>query len=68
MQVGGVVGDGHRLGIAEVAKRIYVERGWRGYFVGLTIGYVKVVPMVATSFFVYERGKYYLQKRRKRMP
>ncbi|UPX10716.1 coenzyme A transporter [Ascochyta rabiei] len=60
MQVGGVVGDGHRLGIAEVAKRIYVERGWRGYFVGLTIGYVKVVPMVATSFFVYERGKFYL--------
>jgi solute carrier family 25 protein 16 len=59
MQVGGVVGDGHRLGIAEVAKRIYVERGWRGYFVGLTIGYVKVVPMVATSFFVYERAKYY---------
>lgn len=60
MQVGGVVGDGHRLGIAEVAKRIYIERGWRGYFVGLTIGYVKVVPMVATSFFVYERAKYYL--------
>lgn len=59
MQVGGVVGDGHRLSIAEVAKRIYVERGWRGYFVGLTIGYVKVVPMVATSFFVYERAKYY---------
>ncbi|KAJ4985586.1 mitochondrial carrier protein [Stagonosporopsis vannaccii] len=59
MQVGGVVGDGHRLSIAEVAKRIYLERGWRGYFVGLTIGYVKVVPMVATSFFVYERAKYY---------
>ncbi|KAH6614915.1 mitochondrial carrier domain-containing protein [Boeremia exigua] len=60
MQVGGVVGDGHRLGLAEVAKRIYMERGWRGYFVGLTIGYVKVVPMVATSFFVYERAKFYL--------
>lgn len=60
MQVGGVVGDGHRLGIMEVARRIYAERGWRGYFVGLTIGYVKVVPMVATSFFVYERGKFYL--------
>jgi solute carrier family 25 protein 16 len=60
MQVGGVVGDGHRLSIAEVAKRIYVERGWRGFFVGLTIGYVKVVPMVATSFYAYERGKYYL--------
>jgi solute carrier family 25 protein 16 len=60
MQVGGVVGDGHRLGIAEVAKRIYMERGWRGFFVGLTIGYVKVIPLAATSFYAYERGKYYL--------
>lgn len=60
MQVGGVVGDGHRLSIAEVTRRIYMERGWRGFFVGLTIGYVKVVPMVATSFYVYERAKYYL--------
>ncbi|CAO2650280.1 Nn.00g015720.m01.CDS01 [Neocucurbitaria sp. VM-36] len=60
MQVGGVVGDGHRLSIAEVAKRIYFERGFRGFFVGLTIGYVKVVPMAAVSFYAYERGKYYL--------
>ncbi|KAL1607747.1 coenzyme A transporter [Paraconiothyrium brasiliense] len=60
MQVGGVVGDGHRLGIAEVIKRIFIEKGWRGFFVGLTIGYVKVVPMSATSFLVWERGKYYL--------
>lgn len=60
MQVGGVVGDGHRLGMAEVAKRIFMERGWRGFFVGLTIGYVKIIPMSATSFYVYERGKYYL--------
>ncbi len=59
MQVGGVVGDGRRLGLVEVGKRIYMERGWRGFFVGLTIGYVKVVPMVATSFFVYERAKYH---------
>ena len=35
MQVGGAVGDGHRLGI----------------------GYIKVVPMVAVSFYVYERSK-----------
>ncbi len=60
MQVGGVVGDGRRLSIPEVTKRIYLERGWRGFFVGLTIGYIKVVPMVATSFYAYERGKYYL--------
>jgi solute carrier family 25 protein 16 len=60
MQVGGVVGDGHRLSLAEVTRRIFQEKGWRGFFVGLTIGYAKVIPMVATSFYVYERGKYYL--------
>jgi len=60
MQVGGVVGDGHRLGMAEVAKRVFMEKGWRGFFVGLTIGYIKIVPMTATAFFVYERGKFYL--------
>jgi solute carrier family 25 protein 16 len=60
MQVGAVVGDGHLLRMGEVAGRIWIEKGWRGFFVGLGIGYVKVVPMVATSFFVYERAKWYL--------
>jgi len=60
MQVGGAVGDGHRLGMAETAGRIWRERGWKGFWIGLTIGYLKVVPMVATSFFVYERGKLWL--------
>ena len=57
MQVGGVVGDGHRLTMTEVTKNIYKARGPRGFYVGLGIGYVKVVPMVATSFYVYERMK-----------
>ena len=57
MQVGGAVGDGHRLRIGETARRIWVEKGLRGFWVGLSIGYLKVVPMVAVSFFVYERGK-----------
>jgi solute carrier family 25 (mitochondrial carrier protein), member 16 len=57
MQVGGVVGDGHRLTMVEVGKNILRERGWKGFYVGLSIGYVKVVPMVATSFYVYERLK-----------
>lgn len=60
MQVGGTVGDGRRLHIGETARMIVRERGWRGFFVGLTIGYVKVVPMVAVSFYVYERGKGWL--------
>lgn len=57
MQVGGVVGDGHRLRMAEVARDIAKEKGYRGFFVGLSIGYVKVIPMVAMSFYVYERMK-----------
>ncbi|KAL4797864.1 mitochondrial carrier domain-containing protein [Aspergillus venezuelensis] len=58
MQVGGVVGDGRRLGIAETARIIFNERGFRGFWIGLTIGYLKVIPMTATGFFVYERLKW----------
>lgn len=57
MQVAGAVGDGHRLRIGETTRLIMKERGLRGFFVGLTIGYVKVVPMVAVSFYSYERLK-----------
>ena len=57
MQVGGAVGDGHKLGMSETARRIFAEKGFRGFWVGLGIGYFKVVPMVAVSFFVYERAK-----------
>ncbi|GAM85004.1 hypothetical protein ANO11243_030070 [Dothideomycetidae sp. 11243] len=60
MQVGGVVGDGHRLGMIEVARSIYFKSGWKGFYVGLGIGYAKVIPMVSVSFFAYERGKYWL--------
>lgn len=58
MQVGNVVGN--QAGIVETAQRIFLERGARGFYVGLTIGYVKIVPMVATSFYVYDRMKRFL--------
>ncbi|KAL7627521.1 coenzyme A transporter [Parahypoxylon ruwenzoriense] len=57
MQVSGAVGDGRRLRIGETASMIFRERGIPGFFVGLTIGYVKVVPLVAVSFYTYERMK-----------
>ncbi|KAL5594711.1 hypothetical protein BROUX41_001626 [Berkeleyomyces rouxiae] len=60
MQVGGAVGDGHRSTIGETAAVILKERGFKGFFVGLTIGYAKVVPMVAVSFYAYERFKMWL--------
>ena len=60
MQVGGAVGDGHRLSMAETARKIWLERGFRGFWVGLSIGYMKIIPMVAASFYFYERGKWWL--------
>lgn len=57
MQVGGAVGDGRRLRLGETAAMIFRERGIRGFFVGLTIGYVKVLPMSAVAFYTYERMK-----------
>lgn len=60
MQVGGAVGDGHRLRVRETAQLIFRERGFMGFWIGLSIGYVKIVPMAAVSFYVYERGKTWL--------
>ncbi|ODQ77688.1 hypothetical protein BABINDRAFT_41352 [Babjeviella inositovora NRRL Y-12698] len=57
MQVGGVVNDGQFYNVKLLSKVIWREKGFRGFFVGLSIGYIKVVPMVACSFFVYERMK-----------
>jgi solute carrier family 25 protein 16 len=60
MQVGGAVGDRHRMKLGETAKKILAERGLRGFYVGLGIGYIKIGPMSAVSFFVYERAKVWL--------
>lgn len=57
MQVGGAVNQGQFLSFKDTAKLIFRENGIRGYFVGLSIGYMKVIPMVACSFYVYERCK-----------
>lgn len=57
MQVGGAVNQGQFLSFTQTAKLIYREGGLRGFFIGLSIGYMKVIPMVSCSFFVYERSK-----------
>lgn len=58
MQVGGAVGDGRRATMTQTARKIFLERGLRGFYVGLAVGYIKIIPMTATSFYVYERGKW----------
>lgn len=44
MQVGGARG-GSGVSWRQAIRSILDQRGWRGFFVGLSIGYLKVVPM-----------------------
>lgn len=55
IQVSGITGES--VGILKTVCSIYFASGFKGFFVGLSIGYIKVVPMFACSFFVYERMK-----------
>ncbi|EIW84430.1 coenzyme A transporter [Coniophora puteana RWD-64-598 SS2] len=50
MQVGGLTRPDRWLRWSETVKAIYAHQGWRGFFVGLSIGYLKIVPMTAISF------------------
>jgi solute carrier family 25 protein 16 len=45
MQVGGAVGNRDFRGFWATVKNIYVNGGIRGFYVGLSIGYVKVFPL-----------------------
>ncbi|KAM6502172.1 Mitochondrial carrier domain containing protein [Amanita muscaria] len=57
MQVGGITQPNEWLRWNETIRTIWQSRGWRGFFVGLSIGYLKVVPMTAVSFTVWQGGK-----------
>jgi solute carrier family 25 protein 16 len=57
MQVGGITRPDRWLGWGETVRSIWQSRGWRGFFVGLGIGYMKVIPMTAVSFTVWQGGK-----------
>jgi len=50
MQVGGVLRPDRLIGFWETFGKVYHQSGWRGFFVGLTIGYLKVVPMTSLSY------------------
>lgn len=57
MQVGGLLNPDKFVGFLETTMDIYRVKGLKGFYVGLSIGYIKVVPMVAVSFATYERMK-----------
>lgn len=61
MQVGAIANTGGEFyGVSRTVSIIYAERGLAGFYVGLGIGFLKVVPMFACSFYVYERCKIWL--------
>ncbi|CAA7259153.1 unnamed protein product [Cyclocybe aegerita] len=57
MQVGGLTRPDRWLRWGETIRTIWQTGGWRGFYVGLSIGYLKVVPMTAVSFTVWQGGK-----------
>ncbi|KAI9260541.1 mitochondrial carrier domain-containing protein [Phascolomyces articulosus] len=57
MQVGGLLNPEVFVSFMDTVKDIYRVKGFKGFYVGLSIGYIKVAPLMATSFAVYERMK-----------
>lgn len=57
MQVGGLTHPDRWMRWGESVRMIWRMSGWRGFYVGLSLGYLKVVPMTAVSFAVWQGGK-----------
>lgn len=45
------------LKMRHVFQQILRQEGWRGFFVGLSINYIKVAPTTGLSFVTYEYMK-----------
>ncbi|KAG8213357.1 mitochondrial carrier domain-containing protein [Butyriboletus roseoflavus] len=54
MQVGGLTRPDRWLGWGETVRAVYTSGGWRGFFVGLSIGYLKIIPMTGISFAAWQ--------------
>ncbi|RCH89863.1 hypothetical protein CU097_008442 [Rhizopus azygosporus] len=57
MQIGGLLDPTKFVSFMATVTDIYRVKGFKGFYVGLTIGYIKVVPMFAISFTTYEYMK-----------
>ncbi|KAF9047388.1 mitochondrial carrier domain-containing protein [Panaeolus papilionaceus] len=57
MQVGGITRPDRWLNWGETVTTIWRTSGWRGFYIGLSLGYLKVVPMNAVSFTVWQGCK-----------
>lgn len=61
MQVGGFTHPDRWMRWGETVSTIWQAGGWRGFYVGLSIGYLKIVPMTAVSYMVWQWGKRILE-------
>ncbi|KAJ1920218.1 coenzyme A transporter [Mycoemilia scoparia] len=59
-QISGLKNPTEFTSAIDTARTIWMAQGYRGFFVGLTIGYIKVLPMFAVSFYTYEKLKSWL--------
>lgn len=57
MQVGGLTRPDRWLRVGETVRAVWAGAGWRGFFAGLGVGYLKIVPMTAVSYAVWQNGK-----------
>ncbi|KAI1786424.1 mitochondrial carrier [Ganoderma leucocontextum] len=57
MQIGGLTQPDRWMRWGETVRTIFVTSGWRGFYIGLSIGYLKVIPMTAVSFAVWQWEK-----------
>lgn len=54
-------GDKHYRGVTDAFKTIYKEEGVIGFYRGLVPNFIKVVPAISVSFYVYETMKQLLK-------
>jgi solute carrier family 25 (mitochondrial folate transporter), member 32 len=47
-------------GISGVARKVWTELGWKGFYRGLGTNTVRVLPATWVTFLVYENVRYYL--------
>ncbi|KAJ3275570.1 hypothetical protein HDV01_007573 [Terramyces sp. JEL0728] len=57
IQVSAINNASKQTTFLSTAKGIFKRKGFRGFWVGLGIGYLKVTPMFAVSFYTYEYCK-----------
>lgn len=57
MQVGGLTHPDRWLRWGETVAKIWRAQGLGGFYVGLGVGYVKIVPMTAVSYAVWQWAK-----------